>query len=490
MTPADPHEAAWLRQVRPPDWVNPKPAARYNLVVLGAGTAGLVAAAGAAGLGARVALVERGLMGGDCLNFGCVPSKTLLAAAAERHRGGGGGDFAEVMARVRSVRAAIAPHDSAARFRDLGVDVFFGDGTFAGPRVIEVGGARLHFAKAVIATGARARRLDVPGAAEARLLTNESVFDLTERPRRLAVIGGGPVGCEMAQAFQRLGSAVTLLLNGPRVLPREDEDASAVVQARLVAEGVQVVPEADVRGFRRRDDGTLAIDVGVAGAAAVVEVDEALLAIGREPNVDGLGLETAGVAVDRRNGIVIDDHLRTTAPRIFACGDVALRWKFTHAADFGARIVLQNALFGGRKRWSALTIPWCTFTDPELARIGLTASEAAERGLPVTAWTRPFAEVDRARAEGATEGFVRLLTRAGTDRLVGATIVGPHAGDLISEVAVAMAGGVGLGRLASVIHPYPTRAEAIRQLGDAYNRTRLTPRLRKGLGAWLAWQRR
>ena len=490
MTPVDRHDAALLRHVHPPDWVNPKPAGRYNLVVVGAGTAGLVAAAGAAGLGARVALVERGLMGGDCLNAGCVPSKVLLAAAAERHQRGGGPDFGEVMARVRSVRAAIAPHDSAARFRDLGVDVFFGDGRFVDGGALEVAGERLRFAKAVIATGARARRLDVPGAAEARLLTNETVFELTGQPKRLAVIGAGPIGCELAQAFQRLGTAVTLLHSGTRVLPREEADAAAVVQARLETEGVRLVREADVRGVARLPGGALSIRLGGTGSESTLEVDEALVAIGREPNVAGLGLEAAGVACEGRRGVVVDDHLRTTAPHIFACGDVAMRWKFTHAADFAARIVIQNALFGGRKRLSALNVPWCTYTDPELAHTGLTASEAAERGLRVTEWTRPFAEVDRARAEGHTEGFVRIRTRAGSDRIVGATIVGRHAGDLISEVSVAMAGGIGLARLASVIHPYPTRAEALRHLGDAYNRTRLTPRVQKLFAAWLSWQRR
>lgn len=490
MTPIDHHDAALLRYVHPPDWVNPKPAEKYNLVVVGAGTAGLVAAAGAAGLGARVALVERGLMGGDCLNAGCVPSKVLLAAAAERHQRGGGPEFGEVMARVRSVRAAMAPHDSAARFRELGVDVFFGDGRFVGAGVLEVAGERLRFAKAVIATGARARRLEVPGAAEARLLTNETVFGLTERPKRLAVIGGGPIGCELAQAFQRLGTEVTLVVSGYRVLPREDAEAAAVVQARLEAEGVRLVLKSDVRGVTRHAGGALSIQLRDESRESVMEVDEALLAIGREPNVAGLGLESVGVVCEGRRGVVVDDHLRTTAPHIFACGDVALHRKFTHAADFAARIVIQNALFGGRKRLSALNIPWCTFTDPELAHTGLTASEAAERGIRVTEWTRPFAEVDRARAEGRTEGFVRILTRAGSDRIVGATIVGQHAGDLISEVSAAMASGLGLGRLASVIHPYPTRAEAIRQLGDAYNRTRLTPRLRRLFSAWLTWQRR
>jgi pyruvate/2-oxoglutarate dehydrogenase complex dihydrolipoamide dehydrogenase (E3) component len=370
------------------------------------------------------------------------------------------------------------------------VDVFFGDGRFLDAQTVEVAGERLRFARAVIATGARARALEVPGAEAARLLTNETIFNLTAQPRRLVVIGGGPIGCELAQAFQRLGTAVTLVVSGDRLLPCEEADAAAVVQARLAAEGVRIVTNAEVRRLERREDGTLMVELGGQGNMETLEADEALVAIGRAPNVEGLGLEAAGVVYDPWRGVQVDDHLRSSVRTIFACGDVAMRWKFTHAADFAARIVLQNALFRGRKRLSALNVPWCTYTDPELAHTGLGALEAAERGITVQEWTRPFAEVDRARAEGVTEGFVRIRTRAGSDRIVGATIVGPRAGDLISEVSVAMAAGLGLGRLASVIHPYPTRAEAIRQLGDAYNRTRLTPRVKSLFARWLAWQRR
>lgn len=394
------------------------------------------------------------------------------------------------MAGVRAVRASIAPHDSAARFRDLGVDVFFGDGRFVDAHTVEVSGERLRFAKAVITTGARARPLDVPGAAESGVLTNESVFELTEQPRRLAVIGGGPIGCELAQAFQRLGTQVTLVASGPSLLPREVPEAAAVVQARLVAEGMELVTEAQVRRIDRRPDGSLTISVATASGEADRSVDAVLVAIGRVPNVDALGLEAAGVAFDSRRGVAVDDRLCTSVRHIFACGDVAMRQKFTHAADFGARLVIQNALFGGRKRLSALNIPRCTYTDPEIAQTGLTEAEAAAQGIRVTAWTRPFSEVDRARAELAPDGFVHVLTRGSSDVIVGATVVGPHAGDLISEISVAMAGGLGLGRLASVIHPYPTRAEAIRQLGDAFNRTRLTPGVRSLFARWLAWQRR
>ncbi len=498
--PADVHDTALLAEVRPSDWVNPTPVGRYNLVVIGGGTAGLVTAAGAAGLGAKVALVEKARLGGDCLNYGCVPSKTLLRAAraarAVREAGrfgvrvppGTTVDFAAVMERVRAVRAGISHHDSAARFRDLGVDVFLGEGRFLDGSTIAVGTARLRFKRAVIATGARAHVASVPGLAEAGFLTNETVFSLTVLPVRLAVLGGGPIGCEMAQAFACLGAEVTLFEPGGHVLSREDADAAAVVQTALTRDGVQLRLGSKVEKVEVGSGGRL-IRHSAGGVVATTEVDAILVATGRAPNVRGLGLEEVGVRFDERNGVAVDDHLRTTHPRIFAAGDACMAAKFTHAADFAARTVIQNALFFGRKKASALTIPWCTYTEPELAHVGLSERSAAERGVAVDRFVRPLSEVDRAVTEGEREGFVKILVARGTDRIVGATIVSPHAGDLISEVAVAMAGGIGLGKLAAVIHPYPTLAEAIRQCGDAYNRTRLTPGVRRLSEAWLRWTR-
>ncbi len=500
LLPADAHNAALLAQVRPADWVDPTPTGRYNLVVIGGGTAGLVTAAGAAGLGAKVALVEKHLLGGDCLNYGCVPSKTLLraarAATAVRDAGrfgirvpaGTSVDFGAVMERVRAVRAGIGHHDSAARFRDLGVDVFLGEGRFVDGSTIAVGATRLRFKRAVIATGARAHVPPVPGLAAAGFLTNETLFSLTALPARLAVLGGGPVGCEMAQVFACLGAEVTLFEQGGHVLSREDADAAAVVQAALVRDGVKLCLGSKVENVKAGTGGRL-IRHSTGGVVATTEVDAVLVAVGRAPNVRGLGLEDVGVRYDERNGVAVDDHLRTTHPRIFAAGDVCMAAKFTHAADFAARTVIQNALFFGRKKASALTIPWCTYTDPELAHVGLSERSAVERGVAVDTFVRPLAEVDRAVTEGEREGFVKILVARGTDRIVGATIVAPHAGDLISEVAVAMAGGIGLGKLAAVIHPYPTLAEAIRQCGDAYNRTRLTPGVRRLFGRWLEWTR-
>lgn len=509
--PADPHDAELLAQVHPPDWINPAPAPRYNLVVLGGGPAGLVAAAGAAGLGAKVALVERHLLGGDCLNYGCIPSKTLLRAAraaadvrdAERFGirvpGGMTVDFAAVMERVRSLRAGLSPHDSAARFRDLGVEVFLGGGKFISTEVVEVGGATLRFRSAVIATGARAAVPEIPGLRAAGFLTNESVWSLTELPRRLTVLGGGPIGCELAQAFARLGSRVTLLHRQPTLLDKEDGDAAAIVHAALVRDGVEVVVGTHVTAVERAGDGSKVVRfevsgmpssiVGPAQSRCFVTGDALLVATGRQPNVADLGLETAGVAFDRLQGVRVDDQLRTTNPRIFAAGDVCSRHKFTHAADFSARTALQNALFLGRKSARALTIPRATYTDPELASVGLNEREAREQGVAVTKFVRELKDVDRARTEGEAAGFVKILVATGSDRIVGATLVARQAGELISEVSVAMAGGIGLGRLANVIHPYPTQAEAIRQCGDAYNRTRLTPRVKSLLARWLAWRR-
>lgn len=496
MEPRDEHNQRLLSLVHPHDWTNPAPKSRYNLVVVGAGTAGLVCAAGAAGLGARVALVERDFLGGDCLNFGCVPSKALLAAARAVAAVRGAGefgvrvsgeveiDFGKVMERMRRLRADIAPNDSARRFRDLGVDVFLGQGRFLDAHTLEVGGARLSFAKAVIATGARAAAPAMEGMDGLPYLTNETVFSLTGLPRRLAVIGAGPIGCELAQAFARFGSEVLLFESARGVLPREDREAAAIVRAALLQDGVKILGCGKSQKASAAEGGGIRLQS--AGEGCDVVVDEVLAAAGRRPNVEGLGLEEAGVEYSDK-GVRADDHLRTTNPDIFAAGDVCSPYQFTHAADFMARTVLRNALFRSRARASALTIPWCTYTDPELARVGLTEAEAREKGVAVETFTRELAHVDRSILEGRTDGFVRIHVRKGTDRIVGATVVAENAGDLIAEISLAMTNGIGMGRIANTIHPYPTRAEAIRQAGDAYNRGRLTPLVRWLFGKWLSW---
>jgi len=498
--PWDRHNQALVHNVHPAEWTDPEPADRYHLVVIGAGTAGLVTAIGAAGLGARVALVERHLMGGDCLNVGCVPSKALLRAAraaADVRAAGAFGvvvppgsrvDFGAVMERMRRLRAQISPNDSAWRCRDLGVDVFLGEGRFTGPGTVTVGGARLRFRKAVVATGARAAAPLIPGLAEAGFLTNETVFALTALPRRLAVIGAGPIGCELAQAFARFGSDVTLLEAAPRILVREDHDAAALLARALQRDGVRLVLEAAIERVERQGEERV-LRYTRDGAREEARVDAVLLGAGRAANVEGLGLETVGVAADPRDGVRVDDRLRTTNRRIFAAGDVCSRYQFTHHADFQARLVIQNALFLGRARASALTLPWCTYTDPEIAHVGLGEREAVERGVRIRTFEQALEDVDRAVLDGETEGFVKIHVREGRDAIVGATIVARHAGEMLSELTLAMGQGIGLGRIARTIHPYPTQADAIRRLGDAYNRTRLTPRVRGLLAAWLRWTR-
>jgi pyruvate/2-oxoglutarate dehydrogenase complex dihydrolipoamide dehydrogenase (E3) component len=498
MEPMDRYNEALVAGTHPPDWVNPTPSDRYNLVVIGAGTAGLVAAAGAAGLGAKVALVEKHLLGGDCLNFGCVPSKCLLASAhalADARRAGALGvrteaevDFPAVMERMRRLRSRIAEHDSASRFRDLGVDVFLGAGRFVDSRTIEVDGTKLHFARALIATGARAVHPETEGLEDAGYHTNETVFSMTTLPRRLGVFGAGPIGCELAQAFRRFGSEVHLFQRPTQLLPREDPDATEILHKRFLEEGIHVhlgteVARVSVAGGEKR------LHAVREEGETTIAVDEILIGAGRAPNVEGLGLQRVDVAYDPRSGVHVNDRLQTTNPRIYAAGDICLRQKFTHAADATARIALQNALFWGRKKLSALTIPWCTYTDPAIAHVGLYAHEAEARGIELTTFTRSLGEVDRAIADGQEEGFVKVHVHKGTDRIAGATIVARRAGDLIGELTLAMVAGVGLGKLGGVIHPYPTQAEAIKHVGDACNRTRLTPFLKGLFGRILAWRR-
>src|SRR6185436_10001474 len=500
LLPDDPFDGELVAQVRPPEWINPPPARRYNLVVIGGGTAGLVAAVGAAGLGARVALVEKDLLGGDCLNVGCVPSKAILRAAsfyadlghAPRFTGDAqpavDANFAAVMERMRRVRAHLGRDDSAHRLRGLGIDVFFGAAAFLDRRRVAVGDATLAFDKALIATGSRAARPDVEGIEAAGYLTNETVFNLTTRPRRLLVVGGGPLGCELAQAFARLGCAVTIAAHEPYFLPGEERDAAEILAHALRRDGVDVRLNTDVR--------SVTVAAGEKRARLVnydqdvtVAVDEILVGAGRVPHVEGLNLEAAGVDYDPRQGVRVNDFLQTTNRRIYAAGDVALDSKYTHAADASARLAVRNALFHGRRRLSSLTIPWCTYTDPEIAHVGVYVRNARDEGFPLKTFTVPMSDVDRAVLDGEPEGFAKIHVRDGTDTILGATIVARHAGEMINEISLAMVAGIGLKTLSQVIHCYPTQAAAIRQAGDAYNRTRLTPKLKALSSRWLAWSR-
>ncbi|MDX2232589.1 MAG: mercuric reductase [Leptolyngbyaceae cyanobacterium bins.349] len=498
LQPLDEYNQSLMSHVHPPDWVNPSPVDCYDLVVIGAGTAGLVVAAGAAGLGLglKVALIEKSLMGGDCLNVGCVPSKCVIRSSrvvAEMREAAPFGiqpperidiNFAAVMQRMRRIRAGISHHDSAERFRKLGIDVFLGNAQFISKDSVAVNGSQLRFKKAVIATGARATRPKVPGLAEAGYLTNETVFSLTERPKRLAVIGGGPIGCELAQAFHRLGSEVTLLHKHGHLLDREDADAADIVQQQFLKENLHLILDCSLEKVETTNAGKV-IHYRQNGAVKTVVVDEILVGAGRTPNVDGLNLEAVGVNYDTRQGVVVDDYLQTTNPCIYAAGDICMNWKFTHAADAAARIVIKNTLFSpfglGRSKLSNLVMPWVTYTDPEIAHVGLYEPEAQAKGIDTNTIKIPFSSVDRALADGEPEGFLKILHKRGSDQILGATIVARHAGEMISEITVAIVTKQGLSALSGVIHPYPTQAEAIKKAADAYRRTLLTPRTKSFL---------
>jgi len=498
--PSNVAEGHLLDNVRPPDWRNPTPRERYDLVVVGAGTGGLVSAAIGAALGARVALVERRRMGGDCLNFGCVPSKGMLraarswAAARSSHESFGGppvsgsGDFTAAMAGMREIRAGISDVDAAERFSGMGVDVFFGEGRFDSRRSLLIDGRdRLEFRRAIIATGTRPTVPDVPGLDGSDFLTNENVFDLDRRPDRLLVLGAGAIGCELSQAFARLGSAVVLLDLENRVLAREEADAAELVLAALRRDGVEFIGGADVTGVES-SDGRTVLRYEVDGRPGEVEGDALLVAVGRTPIVD-LDLDRAGVDHDRE-GVKVDDRLRTSNRRVYAVGDVASPYKFTHAADAQARLAVRNALFLGRGRMSRLVIPWATYTSPELARVGMSPAEADDEGIEVESVTVPLSEVDRARLDGDTDGFVRMHLRAGSDEIVGATIVSAHAGELISQVTQAMTRGVGLKEFSDVVFPYPTTAEALRKAADQRRRDQLTPFVERAFGVFFRiWRR-
>lgn len=498
IAPLDEHNQRLLQGVHPADWLNPEPKPRYHLVVIGAGTAGLVSAAGAAALGAKVALVERHFMGGDCLNFGCVPSKALLRAAraaADIRTAAEFGvhvtgavrvDFPALMERMRRLRADLSPNDSAQRFRDLGVDVFFGSARFGGPDHVQVGDTTLHFRRAIIATGTRPKIPAIPGLTEAGFLTNESIFSLTALPPRLAIIGAGPIGCELAQAFARFGARVSLISNHQQILPREDVDASAVLSGQLLHDGIvlsfcEQIQRIEFAGGEKR------LIERSEGKQGCLSVDAILVATGRTPNIEQLGLEAAQVAFDAQTGVLVNDRLQTSNSRIFAAGDVCSRFKFTHAADAQARIAVQNALFHGRAKASVLIIPWCTYTDPEIAHVGLSETEAQRQNVSIDTFVQEFKHVDRALLDGAAEGFVKIHVKKGTDKIVGATIVSRHAGEMINEITLAMVGNLGLKALAKTIHPYPTHGEALKKIGDAYNKTRLTPMVRWLFAKWFRW---
>lgn len=499
LTPDDVHNRRLIQNLHPSDWVNPTPSGRYNLVVVGAGTAGLVSAAGGAALGAKVALIERHLMGGDCTNYGCVPSKAIIrsARAADAVRAaasfgisvhdGDHADFQCVMERMRRLRAQISANDSVERFSNFGVEVYLGDAKFVGENEMEVGDRRLSFSKAIIATGARAAELDLPGFQEVGYLTNETIFSLEELPKTLLVIGGGPVGCELAQTFRRFGSEVTLLSRGQRLVPRDDADAAEILKRRFEREGIRMIFGAKLLRAER-ENGIRQVTFDMGGGEEKVSACEILLAVGRRANLDGLNANAAGVKTDKA-GVLVDDRLRTTNPNIYAAGDICSPYQFTHAAEAMARVAIQNALFFGRKRASGLVIPWTTYTDPEVAHVGITEREAANRADGVVTFTKELADTDRAILDGEAEGYVRLYMNHKDGRLLGATVVGSHAGESIGEAVLAMKQKLKVGDLGGVIHPYPTQAEAIKRAADLQFRSRLKPWIRRLLDEYFRYRR-
>ena len=491
-------------------WGSHRPA-RFDrdLIVIGGGAAGLVAANIAASLRARVTLIERDAMGGDCLNTGCVPSKALIRLADQiRHerevvsrcigpQAGAARDaqpgFNEVMARVRAVIARIAPHDSVERYESLGVECIRGEARALSPWTVEVasGGAgaarRLTARHLIVATGAEPVVPDIEGLDAGRVVTSATVWALSELPARLMVLGGGPVGCELAQAFQRLGSHVTLVERATRVLPREEPEASAQVRAALEREGIQVLTGAVVT---RIDDGHRA-RVAAQGADCIVEFDWMLCALGRRARIDGAGLEALGLAREADGTLQVDDWMRTSEPSVFACGDVATTDRLTHVAGQMGGLASLNALFGAvwPIRIDRRVVPRCVFTDPELARVGLTHEEAERAGLKVECTRYAFSSLDRAIIEERTQGDVSVLTESGTDRLIGVTVVGARAGDLIAVFALAMRERIGLRRLMSTMVAYPGWADAGRAVAAQWQRERAPQAVLKWLERWHRWRR-
>ena len=485
-------------------WPRPRRFER-NVVVIGAGAAGLVASYVAAAAKARVTLVEAGAMGGDCLNTGCVPSKALLHVArsvhAMRHAAALGVraappevDFAAVMRRVREVVAQVAPHDSVERYRGLGVDVLRGRARITSPWTVQVEGAdgvvELSTRAIVVAAGARPLVPPIPGLDEVGYLTSDTVWGLRELPRRLLVLGGGPIGCELAQAFARLGSRVTLMEMQPRILAREDADVAAQLDAALRADGVELL--AGHKALRARiDGGVRRLRAQGPDGEVDVEFDALLCALGRVARTEGYGLQELGVALRGNGSVEADAALRTNVPNLYVCGDVTGPLQFTHVAAHQAWTASVNALLGG---WWSLksdlsVIPWTTFTDPEVARVGLSEDEARARGIAYELTRYDLAELDRAIADGATGGFVKVLTAPGKDRILGAVIVGAHAGELLAEFVLAMRRGLGLGAILGAVHAYPTWSEAARATAGAWKRGHVSPRILRWSERLFAWRR-
>ena len=472
-----------------------------NMVVIGAGSAGLVSALIAATLKAKVTLIERHKMGGDCLNTGCVPSKAILRSAHvadEMRRAPEFGfapvdisvNFSQVMERVQQKIAMIEPHDSVERFTSLGVDCVQGDARIVSPWEVEVNGERITTRHIIIASGARARVPNIPGLGDLDYLTSDTLWDIRDLPPRLMVLGAGPIGCELAQAMASLGAKVTLVTHADRIMPREDEDASSLVHSKLEAKGIEILTNCEPKRFTRDGDEQMAECVRN-GEPITLRFDRLLLAVGRTPNVEGLGLEELGIGISNRGTIEVDEYLRTDIPTIFGCGDIVGPYQFTHVASHQAWFATVNALMGHLKKFKVdySVIPWATFTSPEVARVGLSEDEAKAQDIPYEVTRYGIDDLDRAIADSEDEGFVKVLTVPGKDKILGATIVSAHAGDLLPEFVLAMKHGLGLNKILGTIHIYPTMGEANRFLASEWRKARKP----EGVLAWLeryhSWRR-
>lgn len=443
-----------------------------NMVVIGAGSAGLVSAYIAALVKARVTLIEKHQMGGDCLNTGCVPSKALIRSAGVNHlikRASEFGledaaarvNFSAVMKRIREVIKTIEPHDSVARYSELGVDCVQGEATITSPWIVQVGDQKISTRNIVIATGARPWVPPIPGLEKMDYLTSDSIWSLETLPDRLLVMGGGPIGCELAQAFSRLGSKVTIVNRSDRILPREDVDVSEFISERFKAEGIELITSREVEGFTQADGNRFAITSGADGELHI-PFDQVLVAVGRKANTEHLGLETLDVVLNANGTVKVNEYLQTNYPNIFACGDVAGPYQFTHMASFQAWFAAVNSLFGVFKKFRIYykVVPWATFIDPEVARVGLNELEAEEKGIKVEVTRYGIDDLDRAIADSEAVGYVKVLTEPGKDKILGVTIVGYHAAELINEFILAMTHGLGLKKIMASIHIYPTLSES------------------------------
>lgn len=468
---------------------------KRDVIILGGGVGGLVTASVASQLGLKVTLIEaRERLGGDCLHTGCVPSKALLHCARRVHQqrqaasfvlGGDAEpetDIAAVNAYIRTVIDTLQQHDNPERFRAYGCEVLFGRGRFIGPNRIEVNGELRRGRRIVIATGSSPFIPPIEGLVEAGYLTNEDMFSLDVLPDHLAILGGGPIGIEMAQAFRRLGSKVTVLMRGDTILPNDGPELASLLQTRLAEEGIEFITDSELLRVEKREDGQRCLILRQRAGETTLLADQLLIATGRKANTEGLALAAAGVE-EERNGIVVNRHLRTSNRRIYACGDVCGPYRFTHMAEYQAGIVISNALFRFPKAVDYSLFPWVTYTDPELAGVGLSERQAREQGMDVEILRFPFRDIDRAVVEGTTLGETKFVVRKG--KILGATILGAHAGELLHEIVLAMKSGSGIGTLSSAIHAYPTLSQIHRRTVNTHYSNKLFSPLSRQLVQWL-----